>query len=795
MLKNYLKVAIRHLKRQPGYAALNIVGLTVGIASALLISLYLQYELSFDAQHEKADRIYRISSDIREPDNSFRWAVTQVPMGKVITEEFQEIENYVRFSGGFGGNPQLRYNDQTYTMENFYFVDSTVFNIFTFNFLQGNPETALDAPNSIVLSKTEADKIFKGEDPMGKMLESPNNSYKVTGVYRDMPKTSHIIAGSMASSSTNDFLSTSTNWGGFNIYTYVLLDKNADPALVEKRLNDEIITKYVATIFDQFDIEIKYEMLNIRDIHLYSDFQGEPQPLGNIEYIYIFSAVAIFLVLIACINYMNLATARSMRRSLEVGIRKVMGAVKGALMRQFIVESILIAFLAILLSIIVLAVTIPVINNLLGTQLAFTDLFTAEIGLALLGIMLLTGLVSGSYPAFYLSSFSPIKAIRGGKSSGHSGNVWIRRVLVGVQFAISIFMLIGTLVIYQQMQYVRNADLGFDKDQVVYFSMNQQMSEKWPTLRNKLLENPTIKQAATATTIPGGGFGKNLMNVETNEGVMESYGIDFYQVDYDYMDVLDIEFAKGRNISREYSTDTASAVLVNEAMVTRLGWDEPIGKKFQFGQDSTRFYKVIGVVKNFHQRSMYNPIEALLFIPNLNNGNALVKIDGDLNRGIDHIESAFLELFPNQPFEYQLLDQNFLEAYEEDKLRGNLFLGFSVMMIFISGLGLLGLASFTAEQRTKEISIRKVLGADVTGLITLLVKDFVWLVLIGAIPAFIVGYKLMNSWLSEFEYHINLGVMVFALVLLIVLGFVILTTGWQAYKAATVNPAEKLKYE
>ncbi len=795
MLKNYLLVAIRHLKRQPGYAALNIIGLTVGIASALLISLYLQYELSFDEYHEKADRIYRISADIKEPDNAFRWAVTQAPMGKVITEEFQEIENYVRFSGGFGGAPQLRYNDQLYSMENFFFVDSTVFNVFTFEFLQGNPETALDAPNSIVLSKTEADKIFKGEDSMGKMLESDNNSYKVTGVYRDMPNTSHIIAGSMASSSTNNFLSTSTNWGGFNLYTYVLLDKNADPAKVEKRLNDEIITKYVATIFDQFDIEIKYEMLNIRDIHLYSDFQGEPQPLGNIEYIYIFSAVAVFLVLIACINYMNLATARSMRRSLEVGIRKVMGAVKSSLMRQFIVESLLIALLAIVLSIAVLAIVIPLVNNLLGTQLAFLGLFTLEISLSLLAIMLLTGIVSSSYPAFYLSSFSPIKAIRGGKNAKNSGNVWIRRVLVGIQFAISIFMLIGTLVIYQQMQYVRNADLGFDKDQVVYFSLNDRMSQKWTSFRNKILENPNIKQAATASSIPGGGFSKNLMNVETNEGVMESYGIDFYQVDYDYMEVLNIDFEDGRNISRDFVTDTASAVMVNEAMVTRLGWDEPIGKRFQFGQDSTQFFKVIGVVKNFHQRSMYNPIEALLFIPSLNNGNALIKIDGDLKQGIDHIETAFLEMFPNQPFEYELLDQNFLEAYEEDKLRGSLFLGFAVMMIFISGLGLLGLASFTAEQRTKEISIRKVLGADVKGLITLLVKDFVWLVLIGAVPAFLVGYKLMNNWLNEFEYHINIGFLVFALVLLIVLFFVIATTGWQAYKAATVNPAEKLKYE
>lgn len=793
MFKNYFLVAIRHLKRQPGYALLNILGLTIGIASALLIILYLNQETSFDKHHPNAENIYRISADITEPDNAFRWAVSQPPLGKTVKEEFQEIKQFTRFAGG--GNTRFRYDNRNYEAENWYLVDSTVFEVFKVDFIQGDPETALAGPNSIVLSKTLAEKVFKGENPMGQLLETERFSYKVTGIYKDIPVTSHIRPDAMASFSTNEQYANSQSWGGFGLYTYVVLNDGVNPAYVEQRLNEEIIPKYVATIFDQFDIKVKYEMINIQDIHLYSDFQNEPSALGNIDYIYIFLAVAIFLVLIACINYMNLATARSMRRSLEVGIRKVMGAVRGALIRQFIVESVLIALVSMFISVLLLLVAVPMINNQLGTSLLLSDLLSTEIVLTLIGILIFTGLVSGSYPAFYLSGFSPIKAIKGGSGSKRTGNVWLRRVLVGIQFSISIFMLIGTLVIYQQMQYVRNADLGFDKDQVVNFALNRSTSERWETLRTELLKNPNIENAATSMVVPGNGFGKNVMSVETNEGVMETYGVDWFGVDYDYVDVLGIEVVKGRNFSREFPSDTASGVLVNEAMVERFGWDDPIGKRFQFDQDSTVFHKVIGVIKNFHHRSLYNPIESFMIFPNMNNRQAMVKISGDLEDGLDHIKATWNELFPNMPFEYQFLDQNFMRDYESDQLRGRLFLGFALMMIIISGLGLLGLASFTAEQRTKEISVRKVLGADVKGLVLLLVKDFIWLVLVGALPAFIIGYKIMNNWLGDFEYHTEINFMLFVAVLLIVTLFVMLTTGFQAYKAATVNPSENLKYE
>ncbi|MEQ9404514.1 MAG: ABC transporter permease [Cyclobacteriaceae bacterium] len=791
MIKNYFLVAIRHLKRQPAYAFLNIFGLTIGIVSALLITLYLNYELSFDEHHENNENIYRISSDIAEPDNAFRWATTQAPLGRTVKEEFSEINQYTRFAGG--GDMRMELDGISYSAENLFLTDSTVFDVFTFEFIRGD-KSALNAPNSIVLSKTLADRIFKGDDPMGRLLETERFSYEVTGVFEDMPNTSHIIADALVSFSTNQNYHNSQSWGGFGLYTYVVLNENSNSQEVVDKLNTDIIDKYVATIFDQFDIKIKYELINIRDIHLKSTFEGEPTATGNIDYVYIFFAVAIFLILIACINYMNLATARSMRRSLEVGLRKVMGAQRNSLIRQFIVESILITLISFILSLLVLLLAAPAINNLVGTNLELSNLLSGKIILTCIGIMIITGLVGGSYPAFYLSAFSPINAIKGGGTK-RTGNVWLRRILVGIQFAISIFMLAGTVIIYQQMQFVRNADLGFDKDQVVNFSMNRNVRESWPVLKTKLMENPAITRASTSSTAPGNGYGKNVMNVETNEGVMESYGIDSYAIDYDFFGSLDIEIVEGRNISSQYVTDTATSVLINEAMVERMGWSDPIGKRFQFDQDSTVFHKVIGVAKNFHQQSMYNPIEALLFIPNLNNSQALVKVDGDFEEGIAHIKASWEELFPNIPFEYQLLDQNFIEEYEEDQLRGQLFLGFSFMMIIISGLGLLGLASFTAEQRTKEISIRKVLGASVKGLISLLVKDFVWLVIIGAIPAFVVSYYLMNTWLDTFEYHISVSFLVFIFVLIVTIIMVVFTTGYHALKASTTNPSQNLKYE
>lgn len=792
MFKNYLKVSLRHLTREPVYAGLNILGLTIGIVSSLLIILYLFNEVSYDKHHEKHGRIYRISSDITETDNAFRWSVTQFPLAPTLKTEFAEVEQYTRFIPN--GRTRLELDNISYYETNTYFVDSTVFDIFTFNFTAGESSTALDEPNSIVLSQTVADKIFKGENPIGKILKSDNfPTYKVTGVYADMPTNSHIRASAMISAST--LPNQNNNWGSFGIYSYILLNEGADVKAFEAKLPG-IIEKYVAVIFDQFDIKVKYEALNIADIHLYSTFQGEPEALGNINYIYIFSAVALFLILIACINYMNLATARSARRALEVGIRKTMGAQRESLIGQFLAESLVIAFIAMAISFILIILLVPAINAMLGINLSTANLLDFRIISIVVAVLFITGIVSGSYPAFYLSGFKPIAVLKG-RASGRSGNKFFRKTLVSVQFAISIFMLVGTAIIFDQMNYVQSKNLGFDKDQVLSFRFtSREDNDKYQVLRSKLLAHPNITRVATTSSAPGDGFSKQLMDIENSEGVLEQKGIDNYSVDYDFFPALGIEFVAGRNFSREYSADTTNAVIVNEAMVVRMNWADAIGKKVRLNTgDSTPLYHVIGVVKDFHQTSFYNPITPLLFVPQIDNRTVLVKLEGDVKNGIENVTTAWNEVFPTLPLEHQFLDDSFIEQYETDQLRGKLFLGFSIMTILISCLGLLGLASFTAEQRGKEISIRKVLGASTGGLIGLLVKDFVVLIFFGAIPAFGFAYYFMNEWLQTFEYHVSMNAILFIGVLLTITFVTLATTSYHAYMAATGNPAERLKYE
>lgn len=794
MLKNYLKVAVRHLFRQPLYAFLNILGLTIGLVASLLILLYLSNELSYDAYHEKADRIYRVSADIAEPDNAFRWAVTQMPLAKELKAQFGEVEEYVRFIGSGRTRFEREEQDNSFYEEEIYFVDSTLFDVFTFNLIKGEKATALKEPNTIVISESVSNRIFGDENPIGQVLRTDNLTLTVTGVYEDQPLNSHIIADGMISASSNPGTN-NTNWGGFGIYSYVLLREDADPVAFEEKLQG-IIDQHVNPIFEPIGITIKYETINIADIHLTSTFEGEPQPRGNMEYIYIFSIIGVFLLLIACINYMNMATARSVDRSLEVGMRKVLGAYRQSLVGQFLTESFLISLIAAALSLLLLYMTVPAVNALFDLHLSLEALWQPQLFVVFLLIVFFTGILGGSYPAFFLSSIQPIIALKGG-SRTKGGNKNLRRVLVVVQFMISMFMFVGTAVIYQQMEYVQNKDLGFDKEQVMRFNMpTREMREKWPVLREKLIQSTNISNAATSSSAPGYGFGKQVMLIEKKDGTLDPKGVDNYRVDFDFFETLKMEIIEGRNISSEYATDSTEAVLVNEAMVRRMGWENPIGKKFQTqGSDTLPFHKVVGVVRDFHQRSLYDPIEALLFIPNFNNGRAFVKISGEIDEGITYAQQSWEATFPNLPFEYEFVDENFQEQYETDQQRGQLCLGFSILTIIIACLGLLGLASFTATQRAKEISIRKVLGTDVTGLVSLLVKDFIILVVIAAAPAFAAAYFFMADWLTIFEYHMQLGVGLFALVLVLTLVVTVLTTSYHAYRAAVANPIENLKYE
>lgn len=797
MFKNYIKVAFRSLKRQPGYTALNIIGLTVGIASSLIILLYTFHETSFDKQHSKADRVYRLSTEITEPDNAFKWASMTPRAAFTVKNENPEVVQAARMSGLSGqGGMRFTLNQVDYYQDDVYAADSTVFELFDYDFVAGNPETALEAPNSIVINQSMATKIFKDEDPIGQTIKSGGNremSLQVTGVYKDQPETSHLIAEALISWKTT-FPGEDMGWGGWGVYSYVLVNEGVTQETLQVKL-DSTVSRYIAPVFDPLNIKVKMIPVPLKSIHLNPDFEGEAVASGDIEYVRIFTAIAIFLIIIASINYMNLATARSTKRSMEVGLRKVMGAQRNSLIGQFLTESILITLISLTLSILIMVAVVPVINDIVGTNLMIEGLLDTNVILAVIGIVFMTGFLGGCYPAFFLSSFQPAAVLKGG--GGKSGSKLLRKSLVTIQFAISIFMLIGTMVIYSQMQFIRNKDLGFDKEQMMQIDFRSRADVvKWNVLKNELVQNPNIGGTGSSSSTPGNGHGKNVFSIETEEGPMDPRGLDNYRVDYEYFSTLGVEVVEGRNFSLDYPSDSSQAVMVNEAMVSRMNWTNPIGKKVNLsGNDSIPSALVIGVVKDFHQKSLYEPISALMFMPSRLNPSAIVKITGDVTATIDYIEAAWERTYPTTAFDYVFIDEEFMENYEADQIRGQLFLGFSGMTILIACLGLLGLASYTAEQRSKEISIRKVLGAKTQGLISLLIKDFVILIVIAAIPASVLGYFSMMDWLESFQFHITPGFTIFATVLVGTILVTVLTTGYHARKAATANPAQKLRSE
>lgn len=800
MIGNYLKIALRNFRLQPGYAILNILGLTIGITATLFILLFLTEETRFDTYHEKADRIYRISSEIAEPDNQFRWAVTQNPLALQLKQDYPEVEEFVRFIPN--GRTRFEYKDRFFFEEKVYLADSTVSDVFSFDFIQGDGKMALREPNSIVLNESVAKRIFGDQNPVGEVLKTPGDrEYKVTGVYRDMPRYSHLIADAMISAnSIPDLMRPEAgSWGSFNIYSYVLLKPDADPAAFAAKL-PEVIKKHVAIIFDEYGVTVKYELLPLKSIHLNSSFEGEAEPSGEAGFLYIFGAVALFMLLIACINYMNLATARATRRAMEVGVRKVLGSERRQLIGQFLSESVLFTAIALLLSFILAVLLLPVFNKTFDLNLSRDLFFSPPVFFGALGIVLLTGILGGSYPAFYLSGFEPIKVLKGALGKG-SGNPALRKTLVIVQFAITIFMLIGTGIIYDQMHYLRVKDLGFDKENIMTFSLEGRAArEKYGIIRQKLLQNPKITAIGTCTTTPGQGYGKNLINAENSEGRLEQYGVDMYGVDFDYFPTLGAKFSAGRNFSLDYPTDSTAAVLVNEAMVKRLGWNDPIGRKFQFGTDDTLpIFRVVGVVRDFHQRSLYEPISPLLFYPQVNNSIVHVRINpknpADLSQTIGFVEKTWQEIFPNTPFDYDFVDASFMELYRADQIRARIFTLFSALMIFVACLGLLGLASFTAEQRTKEIGVRRVLGAATTDIVFLLTRNFVLLVVAATIPAFLVAWYFMQKWLETFAYHTSMNFGLYGAAFFLVVLLTLLTTGYHALRAAGSNPVKSLRSE
>ncbi len=654
MFKNLLKTTVRYIRKHVGYSLLNVLGLTLGITSALFLIIYVSDELSYDRYHEKADRIYRVSSKITETDDQFTWIVAQIPFGPQAAQDYPEIESFTRFINM--PRALYKYEDKEYNEENFYYADSTVFDIFTFKVLSGEVKSAVKDPKKIVLTKTAAARYFGKSDPIGKTLTEGANTYEVTGVIEDVPSNSHFRFDAITA--RNNLPKQIGSWGNFGVFTYLLLPQNLDVKAFETKIQG-MYDAYMKQIFGPINIKIEYILEPIKRIHLYSTNANEPEPTGSITYVYIFGIVAIFLILIAAMNYMNLATARSTRRAREVGLRKVVGSRRSALVMQFLGESVALTLISLIISIILMIVLLPKFNLLAGKSFSPEILYSPVVLISLLGIVLITGIFGGSYPALFLSRFSPVTVLKGEITQGSAGSLF-RKILVVIQFSISVAMIVCTLVVFRQLNYLKNKDQGFDQKNVVSLQLNnREMIRKYPLLKQLMLGNEDIKYVTSTNTPMGEGSGKLVFNVETDQG-MSQRGINFTVVDHDFVETLGIKIVQGRDFQKDMPSDTLNGVLVNETFVKRMGWSDPIGKKIEAGDENTLRARVVGVIADYHQTGMYNEIESLLLAYREFNNILYIKLSGNnTEQTLSFIESKWKEVFPDQPFAYTYLSERF----------------------------------------------------------------------------------------------------------------------------------------
>ncbi|MFN8346346.1 MAG: ABC transporter permease [Spirosomataceae bacterium] len=797
MFTNYFKIAVRSLLKDKGYSALNILGLTIGLTFSFFLLFYINDELSYDRYHEKANRIFRVYANIKEPERADKVAVTQFPLGPTLKKEFPEVEQSVRFVGS-GRNTLFKKGDTQFFEEKVFYADSSLFQIFTYPFLAGDAKRALTAPNSLVLTKSVAEKYFQTTDNVvGKSLQGKNNeTFNITGIIEDVPSNSHLRFNALISASTlsKNF---ADNWGNFGFYTYVLLNPNTNTKAFEKKLLP-MYDKYMASIFSPFNVKINYGIQPITDIHLKSDLSNEPEELGSMSYIYTFSAVALFMILIACINYMNLTTARSARRAKEIGIRKVSGSLQRHLITQFLTESTVITLLSLLLSFLLIAVLMPVFNDLSGKDFTFGTIFQPVTLISILSIVVIVGLLGGSYPAFYLAKFNPLTVLKGNLAKA-STNAPLRQSLVVVQFTISMVMLISTWVVYDQLNFMKNKDLGYSKDRVLVINMppiNRDGRNEIKLMKSEFLKNPKVISASSSWYTPNSnGQNFNLMEIEGKAGFV-NLGVEVYGIDPDYFKTLGMQLVKGRNFTELDRADSLRRMIVNEALIKKMGWSDALGKKIRFAGDTANLSEVVGVIKDFHQKSLYNPIEPLILMYRENNGSVQAKISPDDIPGtLAYLEKAYKKIFPEHSFQYKFLDQNFQSQFEADQKRGRIFTAFSTLTVLIACLGLLGLVAFTTEQRRKEISVRKVMGAETGHIVVLVAKNFVILVGVSCLLAFPIAWYFMNQWLEPFPYRTGISPFTFLLSAVIVLFITLLTVGFHTIKAALMNPVKALKSE
>jgi putative ABC transport system permease protein len=796
MFKNYLKITFRSFKRQKAYSIINVAGLAVGLACCVCILVYVHYELSYDKFHAHADNIYRLVMNGDTSGSPFDVALSSGPIGPTLAKDFPEVDNVVRFQPR--SRTPVSYMEKKFLEGGVFYADETVFDVFRFALLKGNPETALKNPFSAVITQETARRYFGSENPLGKILRfNGQEEYAVTGVMDNVPGNSHFAFDFLLSYKTILAVNRSQaeSWTQFINYTYLLLREGANPHEIEIKITP-LNTAHMG--FNPADIgwNLIFTLQPLKSIHLHSNLQGEIKGNGDIAYVYIFSSIAFLILLLACINFMNLATTRSSNRAKEVGLRKVLGALRGKLIKQFLGESLIYSFLSLLLALILAKFALPLLSSLAGHPLEVHITEIPWLVPGIVGIALFVGLTAGIYPAVVLAGFQPAKVIKGGLESAHQRS-FFRNVLVVIQLAISTFLIIGTGIILKQTTFMKNKRLGFDKERVIVLQViDSSVRQSISAVKLELKRIPGVINVTASSHIPGwdGLAASHLPEGFSMENTQIMRAIC---VDSDFLDTMGIELVSGRNFSPEFPSDNHESVLINEAAVNEFGWDHPLGKKIQqiYGNKQTR--TVIGVVKDFHMSSLHSPIEPMFINGSFPEINAIsVRIaPGNISRELDSIRSAWKKVVPDAAFDYFFLDESFDKQYRVEERLSRLFSSFSMLAIFIACLGLFGMACYSAEKRTKEIGIRKMLGASASGIVLMLNRELIRLFLIANAVTWPIVYLASQKWLQNFAYRTNLGIGVFILSAILILVITLGAVSYQAIKAAVANPVESLRYE
>jgi putative ABC transport system permease protein len=802
MFKNYFNVAVRNILKHKFFSAINILGMTIGVTACLLIILYITDELSFDRFHANAERIYQVGLHGKIGDQDIRTANTCPPMAAALVSEIAEVESATRVTPYFG-RPAVKYEDKVLTEEKVFYADSNFFEFFSFRLKEGDIKTALKEPNTVVLTEDMKKKYFGEIDPMGKLMVigGENQTFKVTGIAENTPGNSHFGFNILVSAQSSDRLKQPV-WLNNFMYTYYLLRPNTSvdqvnskfEGLVEKYIGPEI-ERFMGTTLKQMKEsggEYGYFSTKLTDIHLRSTTVDGIEPAGSMMYIYFFGAIGIFIIVIACINFMNLSTARSAGRAKEVGLRKTLGSLRGQMVAQFLAESTIYSFAAVVLAVAACYFLLPYFELLSGKVLSMQVLASPFFIGILFAVIFFVGIVAGSYPAFYLTSFSAVEVLKGKVRAGMKTK-GIRSFLVIFQFALSIFLIIFTMVVYQQIQYMQEKNLGLDKNNILILQATARLGTNKDAFKNDLAQqNGVASLSYTNNTFPG----VNNTTVFKAAGSEQDHIMGVYYADHDHQEVVKFEMTKGRYFSKEFPTDTA-AIILNEAAVREFGFTDPIGEEILYndGGQQIKRLKVVGVVKNFNFESFKTEVRPLSILYTTNANSLLIRYEGSPRDIVATVENLWKKHSTNEPFEYAFMDESFDELFRAEQRMGNIFSIFSGLAIFIASLGLFALAAFTSEQRTKEIGIRKAMGASTFGLTVLLSKEFTKLVVIAFVPAAAVGWYVSQQWLEGFAYRIPVDPLVLILSGLAAIVIAWLTVSYQSIKTASTNPVDSLRYE